>query len=193
MPLDPHLSTSEIEQLDLTFAAMAKKLTRAGLTIVCLAIGVMWIYAFIFAPRESINKIGDDAWKARSQAACMEAENFRFAMQDLSQMDPTDVAALRKKSEFVDKATDSLEAAINKIASDTPSDAKGQALVPKWISDYRTYIKDRRAFADALRTATRRPYFAETEVEGVPISERISKFARENDMKACQPPLDLSV
>ena len=169
------------------------KLGRIALSIICALIAAMWVYAFIFAPRESINKIGDDAWKARSEAACKSAEDQRFSMQDLSPMSPTDVNALRKKAEFVDKATDSLEEAINKIAQDTPADAKGKAIVPAWISDYRIYIKDRRAFAEALRTATRRPYFAETEVEGVPISERIGKFARENDMKACQPPLDLSV
>lgn len=166
---------------------------RLGLSVICGLIALMWVYAFIFAPRESINKIGDDAWKARSEAACKQAEDQRFSMQDLSPMSPTDVNALRKKADFVDKATDSLEAAINKIANDTPADAKGKAIVPAWIADYRVYIKDRRAFAVALRSDTRRPYFAETEVEGVPISERIGKFARENDMKACQPPLDLSV
>jgi hypothetical protein len=168
-------------------------ITRVGLSAICALIAAMWVYAFIFAPRESINKIGDTDWKARSQAACLEAENMRFAMQDLSEMKPNDVVALKKKADLVDRATNSLEAAINKIAVDIPADAKGKAIVPAWIADYRIYIKDRRAFAEALRTATQRPFFAETEVEGVPISERLGKFARENDMKACQPPLDLSV
>ncbi len=172
---------------------MIQRLTRIALTIVCIAIAGMWVYAFGFAPRESINKINDDAWKARSQATCLEAENYRFSIQDLSKMNATDAVAMRKKAELVTKATDSLEDAIDKIEKDVPSDEKGKALVPQWISDYRVYIKDRRAFAAALQTADRRPYFAETEVEGVPISERIGKFARENDMKACQPPLDLSV
>jgi hypothetical protein len=114
-------------------------------------------------------------------------------MQDLSPMDPNDVEAMRQKAVLVDKATDSLEVAINAIAADIPADAKGKAIVPAWIAEYRIYIKDRRAFSVALRTATRRPFFAETEVEGVPISERLSKFARENNMKTCQPPYDLSV
>lgn len=172
---------------------MSRTLTRVLLSFICLAIGVMWVYAFVFAPRESINRIGDDDWKARSQATCLQAENDRFALQDLSKMDPTDSEAMKKKAAIVAKATDSLEAAINKIAQDSPSDEKGKALVPMWIEDYRKYIKDRRAFVQDLLTSTRRPYFAETEVEGIPISERIAKFARENDMKACQPPLDLSV
>lgn len=153
----------------------------------------MWVYAFGFAPRESINKIGDNAWKARAEAHCKDAEDSRFALQDLTAMNPKDPAALKKKADIVDVATNALEKAINAIAADVPSDAKGKALVPMWIKDYRTYIADRRLFVEALRTATRRPFFAETEVEGVPISERIGKFARENAMKACQPPLDLSV
>lgn len=170
-----------------------QRLARIVLTIACAGILGMWIYAFGFASRESVNKIGDDAWKARAEAHCQVAENERFALQDLTAMDPNDQTALKKKADIVEKATDSLERAIDKIAKDMPSDEKGKAIVPMWISDYRTYIENRRAFIETLRTATRRPYFAETEVEGVPISERIGKFARENDMKTCQPPLDLSV
>lgn len=170
-----------------------QKFVRAVLTVVCLGILAMWVYAFGFAPRESLNRIGDDAWKKRAEAYCQVAENERFALQDLSEMDPNDPEALKKKADIVEIATDSLERAINKIATDSPSDKKGQELVPQWISDYRVYIENRRSFIAVLREATRRPYFAETEVEGVPISERIGKFARENDMKTCQPPLDLSV
>lgn len=153
----------------------------------------MWVYAFGFASRESFNRIGDDAWKARSEARCLIAENERFALQDLEKMNANDTAALKKKADIVETATDSLERAINDIAMDSPTDAKGQELVPQWISDYRIYIQNRRQFIDKLRTASTRPYFSETEVEGVPISERIGKFARENDMRTCQPPLDLSV
>jgi hypothetical protein len=93
-------------------------------------------------------------------------------------MNPNDSLALQQKSKIVEKATDALEIAINLIANDQPSDEKGKAIVPLWIAEYRLYIKDRRLFA---------------EVEGVPVSERLGKFARENKMKACQPPLDLSV
>lgn len=171
----------------------SKQVSRIVLTVACALIAAMWVYAFGFAPRESINRINDDAWKARSEKRCQVAEDQRFAQQDLTPMDPEDPAALSKKADLVDSATDALEQAIDAIARDIPDDAKGRDLVPQWISDYRTYISDRRAFARQLRTAVRRPYFAETEVEGVPISERIGKFARENDMPTCQPPLDLSV
>ena len=169
------------------------RLARIVLTVACGGIFAMWVYAFGFASRESFNRIGDDAWKARSEARCLIAENERFALQDLGKMNANDTAALKKKADIVETATDSLERAINDIAMDSPTDAKGQELVPQWISDYRIYIQNRRQFIDKLRTSSTRPYFSETEVEGVPISERIGKFARENDMRTCQPPLDLSV
>lgn len=170
-----------------------QKVVRLVLGAICVTIAAMWVYAFGFASRESFNKIGDDAWKARAEAICQTAEDERFALENLTEMNPEDVAALRQKADIVEKATDSLERAIERIALDTPSDPKGQELVPQWIADYRVYMQNRRDFIIALRSATRRPFFAETEVEGVPISERIGKFARENDMKTCQPPLDLSV
>ena len=170
-----------------------QKFVKALLFIVCGLIVAMWVYAFGFAPRESFNKIGDDAWKARAQARCLRAREERFAFQDLTRMDPNDHAAMLKKADIVDKATDSLERAINDIAADVPNDPKGRDLVPQWIADYRILIDNRREFADELRSMTRRPYFAESEKDGVPISEPIGKFARENSMRACQPPTDLSV
>lgn len=170
-----------------------QRLARVVLTVICVLIAAMWVYALGFASRESMNKIGDDAWKARAEAHCQTAENERFALEDLTEMDPDDPAALRKKADIVEKATDSLERAIDRIEADPPSDDKGRDLVPEWIAEYRVYLQNRREFIAALRTAERRPYFSEKEVEGVPVSERLGKFARENDMKSCQPPFDLSV
>lgn len=170
-----------------------KKFTRVLLTAICVLIAGMWVYAFGFAPRESFNKINDTSWQARAQAHCKVAEDIRFSFQDLTPMKVDDTSALKAKGKLVEAATDALEDAINLIAADKPADAKGQELVPKWIADYRTYIADRREFAKVLQSAVTRPFFAESEVEGVPISERISKFARENNMKTCQTPYDLSV
>lgn len=171
----------------------SRRFGRMALLVICVLIGAMWVYAFVFAPRESINRIKDEAWMARSEARCLRAEDERFALADNTPMDPNDPVALKKKADIVDKATDSLEQAVNDIAADVPSDEKGRAIVPLWIEEYRVYLRDRRDFATALRTADRRPYFSETEVEGVPVSERLGKFARENDMKSCEPPKDLSV
>jgi hypothetical protein len=62
--------------------------------------------------------------------------------------------------------------------------------VPEWINDFRTYVKDRRDYADQMRSG-KLTEFSESIVEGIPITERLGKFARENHMPACQPPRDL--
>jgi hypothetical protein len=169
-----------------------RRLARFAVITACVFIGAMWVYAFLFASRESINKINDAQWAQRSQVRCQQAATERTALTDFTRIDEKDASTLLQRAIIVDKATDTLEAMVSDIAKDTPSDAKGQALVPMWIADYRTYIEDRRDYTEDLR-AGRLPTFAETKVDGVPISERIGKFARENKMRACQPPFDLVV
>jgi hypothetical protein len=79
-----------------------------------------------------------------------------------------------------------------KLEATKPTDAKGQAIIPLWISDYRKYIVDRRAYADQLRLGTNVP-FGESIVMGIPLSEKLSTFAADNFMKSCKPPMDLSI
>lgn len=169
---------------------MTLRVATSVKALVLVAIATMWFYAFVLAPRESFNNVKDPAWSARAEAVCSETAAQRSSLADLGRVDPTDPAQLSRKADIIDEATDGLDAALDRIASDSPSTDKGRALVPLWIADYRTYIGDRREYASTIRSG-RLVEFAETQVEGVPISERLAKFARENRMKSCQPPRDL--
>ena len=62
--------------------------------------------------------------------------------------------------------------------------------MPLWEADYRTYIEDRRRFADVLRGGDNVP-FTETAVDGIPLSDKLEVFASDNEMPACAPPHDL--
>lgn len=155
-----------------------------------LFIAWMWFFAFVLAPRESANNIKDEAWSGRSEATCREAFDERVSLADLSRINPKDRAAVLRKAEIIAKATDSLEKMLDSLAADAPSTAKGRELVPEWVNDYRTYLQDRRDYVDTLRTGEL-VEFSESLVEGIPITERLGKFARENHMDSCQPPRDL--
>ena len=169
-------------------------MTRSVALLAKIAAGVfiafMWFYAFVLAPRESANNIADKEWSARSEATCSKAADFRTSLADLSTIDPADPEALNHKADIIDKATSSLEDVLDSIAADVPSTAKGKELVPEWIADYRIYVKDRRDYTAGMRKGTL-DEFSESIVEGIPITERLGKFARENHMPACQPPRDL--
>ena len=161
-----------------------------GTSIVGLV--AMWIYAFGFASKESINKIGDQSWTKRAEEICKQAVAERLALADLRQISDAGANALNDRADLVDQATDTLEKAIVAISSVSPSDAKGQAIVPLWIADYKQLIKDRREYAALLRTGVNEP-FSESMFEGLPISEKISTFAADNRMTSCKVPMDLSI
>ncbi|MFZ9730333.1 MAG: hypothetical protein ACO3CX_01750 [Ilumatobacteraceae bacterium] len=162
------------------------------LSVVCVAIAAMWVYALFFASREAVNKIGDEAWTQRANARCLVAKNERLALADYRLIDDVGPEALIGRAELVDRATDTIERMILDLRTTMPSDAKGQALIPLWLADYNTYIADRRAYAQRLRAGDNSP-FAETTTEGLPLSEKIATFAGDNRMKNCNPPIDLSV
>ena len=152
----------------------------------------MWIYAFGFASKESVNKIGDQTWTSRAEEICSKAEEQRLALVDLRQISDAGVNALTERAALIDKATDTLEKAVNAISTVAPTDAKGKAIVPLWITDYRQLIVDRRDYANQLRAGENVP-FSETMVEGLPISEKVSTFAVDNRMSSCKVPMDLSI
>ena len=157
-----------------------------------MGIVAMWIYALFFASKESVNRIGDRTWQKQAESICASADRERADLADLRRVDEAGPNALAERAVIVDKATDTLERAIDKIAALPVADDKGSAIVPLWIADYRTYIADRRAYADDLRAGINKP-FAETQAEGIPISEKVSTFAADNLMTSCVAPIDLSV
>jgi hypothetical protein len=169
-----------------------QRLVKPALLIVCLGIAAMWVYAFGFASKESVNRIGDVAWQQYAESRCAVAKKERIALADMRKVNEVGPEALRERATIVDKATDTLERSIDDISAQPIADEKGRAIVPLWLADYRTYIADRRSYADDLRAGINEP-FAETRVEGIPISEKISTFAADNLMKSCGAPIDLSV
>ncbi|MET0325767.1 MAG: hypothetical protein ABW219_11130 [Ilumatobacteraceae bacterium] len=164
---------------------------RVVLTFVVLGFAAFWIYALFFASKESINRIGDDAWAERAQGICEVADVEREALADFRVVDEDDPAMVAERGDLVDRATDIVEQMLDDVVAVRPTDPKGQELVPLWEADYRTYIEDRRAFADVLRTGDN-AVFTEAAVDGIPISEKVQRFAADNHMPDCVPPLDTS-
>lgn len=169
-----------------------QRLARIGIVTAILLTSAMWLYAFVFASREAVNKIADSSWQQRAESLCATALLKRLELADFRLIEDSGPDALQRRAEIVDKATDTLEEMIRSIASTPPTDAKGLALVPQWIADYMTYVQDRRDYADLLRSGVNEP-FSETMVDGLPLSEKISTFAADNRAPSCKAPIDLSV
>ena len=173
-----------------TEASSRRRFWRFVILGVVVLFAAFWIWALFFASKEAVNKIGDRGWAARAEQICTAANDERLGLADLRRVDASDRSMLAARAALVDKATDVIERMLDDVVAVAPTDRKGQAIVPLWTADYRTYIQDRRAFADRLR-AGKNPAFAETAVDGIPISDKLTVFAGDNEMPSCAPPVDL--
>jgi hypothetical protein len=167
-------------------------LKRSAIGMALLVLVAFWTYARFFASKESVNKIGDRGWAARAETICQAANERRAELADFRRVDPDDPAMLAERADIVDRATDIVEQMVDDVVAVAPTDEKGRAIVPDWEADYRTYLQNRRDFAEQLRGGENVP-FREAAYQGVPISERIETFASDNDMESCAPPRDLSI
>jgi len=154
-----------------------KVILRTVLTITISLIVVMWVYGLFFASKQAVNKFDDRNWATKAQARCLIAEVDHKALADYRVVD--DLGA-------------TIEDFVKEFRVDLPSDPKGKAIVSLWLDDYEIYISDRRSFTDDLRSGVNKR-FAETPLQGLPISEKIATFAADNEMSYCKPPIDLSL
>jgi hypothetical protein len=165
-------------------------LGTALIAVAVIVFVVFWVWALFFASKESINRIDDRAWAERAQGICASANVEREGLADYRRIDPDDTAMLRERGDLIDTSTDVVERMIDDVVAVAPGDAKGAEIVPRWEADYRVYIQNRRDYADLVRSGANEP-FRQAETEGVPISERLTRFAVDNDMPACVAPRDL--
>ncbi|MGD9705685.1 MAG: hypothetical protein AB7Q42_06965 [Acidimicrobiia bacterium] len=164
---------------------------RALLVVVVALLAAMWVYAFLFAPKEGVNRIGDRAWSERAEVRCADAKEQLVALADMRTIEDVGAGALTEKAAIVDKTNVIITDLLDDLAAVPPTDEKGQEIIPLWLDDYRTYVADRRTYADQLRDGDNSG-FAESEVEGSPITGFINDVARQNEMPSCQAPVDLS-
>ncbi len=169
-----------------------KLLGRVVIAVVMSAILAMWVYGFLFASKEAVNAVNDSDWERQSEAICASAQQERIKLIDLSLVKDAGPDALTKRADIVDKATAILATMVEQIAALSVANAKGAAIVPMWLADYRIYIADRYDYTDLLRSGVNEP-FAETIADGLPLSEKLATFAAENRLSSCKPPVDLSV
>ncbi|NBW90883.1 MAG: hypothetical protein EBR53_00225 [Actinobacteria bacterium] len=174
------------------FQIITSSLLKGVVALSILGLLAMWIYAFGFASKESVNKIGDTVWTQNAESICKKAADKRMQLVDTRQISDAGPDALLERAKIVDLATDTLEEALKSIAQLQVSDEKGKAIVPLWLLDYQQLVKDRREYASMLRSGINKP-FSETMVDGLPISEKISTFAADNRMSSCKAPMDLSI
>lgn len=165
---------------------------RALLIVICALIGVMWVYALVFAPKKAVYRVDDDAWRAHAEARCTTARTERLALADTEGgyiAEPT-AAQMIERAGIVDQATDVVEAMLDDVVAEPVLTERDREIVGRFETQYRILIDDRRAYTTLLREGVDQPYH-ETRVAGGPVTNVLVDFVTVNEIKSCAPPGEL--
>jgi hypothetical protein len=161
---------------------------RIVLGVVIAGLAAMWIYAFAFASRDNVNALGDKAWAEQAEIDCAAAHAEIRALPSSPNITDKSAEALAARSEVLSQSNVILEELLAELASPEPNDVEGARIAKLWLGDYQTYVNDRKAYAEGLKAGDVTA-FAESVIDGMPITGFIDDVARQNRMPSCQAPL----
>jgi hypothetical protein len=173
-------------------AAKPRRWVRALLVLICALIGAMWVYAFVFAPKQGVYFVTEKAWRTSAERICTAAERQRQGLADTNEgyiSDPTH-EQMTQRAEIVDKATDIIEAMLDDVAALPLASDDDRERVAVFVKYYRQIIADRRAYTARLRAFELAPY-RETLVNGSPVTNTVTDFTSGNAIPHCTPPGEL--
>ena len=174
-------------------SSVRRRLLQAFLGAICLGIGVFWVWALFFPPtKQSVAKVDDVAWTVRASEICDQANLERDKLVDLRRIDTVDGNALAERADIIDKATAIVQKMLDDVTAQVPTGPKDADLMNTWKDIYQGWINERIDYTAVLRTGENAP-FAESMLEGGPVSDYINDFAIANRMKSCSSPMDLAV
>jgi hypothetical protein len=149
----------------------------------------MWGYVLYlaFGPgrQPPPDRLADPTFARRAQTTC------EAAHEDVATLPPAvEAESAAERAEIVDEANQRFTAMIDDIEPLAPDGEDGE-IVAAWLADWRTYLEDRAAYAEALRRDPEARFFV-TARDNEQVTEYIDAFAADNHMAACATPLDLS-
>jgi hypothetical protein len=91
----------------------------------------------------------------------------------------------------VSRANDELDEMLDAIEADEPTGKGDLDVVRPWLADWRTYLGDRRDYAERLRTDPKARLFVDEKFNDS-IETVIETFAEVNEMDSCVVPGDVA-
>ena len=166
--------------------------TRVLLTAVVIAMLTMWGYVLFlaFGPgrQPPIDRLDDPAFAAAAEARCAGA---------LEQVEALPVAAASdtaaERADVLAQADEVFAAMLDDLDDmvDLAPAGDQRDRASAWLADWRTYLGDREAYAEALRDDPgARLLVSEKAGEGRQITGWIDEFANANHMPSCTTPVD---
>jgi hypothetical protein len=156
------------------------------LTVIVVGIVLMWIYIFSgAAEQESPSVLKDAGYAPQAEELCAEARVRIDTLTPARQASSPEerAATLTEANAIVATMVTDLRALGDGVETD------GE-LLRQWFEDWDLYLEARIGQAEALAAGEDRR-FAVAAIGGRPVTIRMDEFARQNDMRSCQVPLDV--
>lgn len=156
--------------------------------LVALALIGFWTWIFTGGPRkDNPDKLIDRAYVERSEDRCARMVDEIAALPNPAGLD--DAA---ERADLLDRATDLVESMVDDLESRPPTEAADREVVDLWIDDWRTYVSDRRAYGDTLRSDPSAQFVLTENTDlSYGVDDTIETFAKVNDMASCVVPGDV--
>jgi len=161
---------------------------RVGLLVVVLAMVAMWVYVLYlaFGPgrQPPPDQLADPSFGEAAEQVCQAAH------VDVDALPPAvEARTAAERAAIIADANDRFATMVDDLEPLVPDGEDGE-IVKEWIADWRTYLSDREAYADAL-TSDPEARFYVTPKDNEQVTEYIDAFAADNHMAACGTPIDV--
>jgi hypothetical protein len=161
--------------------------TRVLVGIVVVTSFALWAYAFSgLARRDAPDTLNDPSFAAAAEPICAAAIADIDALPAAMTFEGDPLG----RADNLDQATDRLEAMVRSLEPLTTGTDRDRQIIDAWLSDWDTYLGDRRGFAEAIRVDPDEP-FQLTGRQGKAITAPMNRMATVNDMPSCAPPGDV--
>ena len=175
-----------VELLDAEQRPLRASAGRIALALVVVASFGIWAYAYSGrADRPAPDLLDDPGFAAAAEPVCAAAR------AKLDRLEPAPLATDHvDRAATIDEANLVLADMLQELRAQTPATDRDRQIVGDWLTDWETYLEDRRSFASRL---SRDPdaRFYQSDVANEPLDRRLSRLADTNRMSSCGAPGDV--
>ena len=174
---------------------LKRRSTQAALTLVVLAMVAMWVWIYLFAPRDNPDRLESRDFADSAEAICLPLQAQINAL-------PTgrDVDTVAERTEQIvagTELTETMVTALSKVVDTHVIDSHDLLILDAWFADWDAYLQDRWRHVSKLQELGESAegsdlrFILTERAEGGIYTRRIDGLANVNDMGSCHTPLDL--